>query len=280
MRKIYCFYLFSLILFSGVFAGNKTKGHLLIIGGGEKPRDAIEAFAKFSSAGNILVITSASSVPEESGPDVVGQIVRAGGNSVDWLHIDGLDMANADSTVAKIEAASAVFFTGGDQERLMGRIRGSRSEQAIKNLYHRGGIIGGTSAGAAVMSEVMITGNELINKDTTNIFLTVQARNVETKKGLGFLDKVIIDQHFAKRKRHNRLISLVLEHPELQGIGIDEDTAILVEPDLRFRVYGAGPVIVYDARKAKSIHQNENGLLGGRHLRVHVLLAGDTYQID
>ena len=206
---------------------------------------------------------------------------EAGAEKTDWIHIDSPAMANTDSVVARIAAAGGIFFTGGIQERLMNRLDSTRSAAEILDLYFKkGGVIGGTSAGAAVMSRVMITGNELINRDTTNIFTTIRKNNVETKKGFGFLDKVIIDQHFAARKRHNRLISLVLEHPELPGIGIDEDTAILVYPDGKARVYGAGPVLIYDARQASDIRTDEQGMLAAHNIRIDILLAGDEFRIE
>ncbi len=262
-------------------AGQQGKGYLLIIGGGEKPEPALEEFVSLSANKPILVITSASGVPEESGPYMVQQFKNAGAQRVDWLHITNPEMANADSTVAQVRQAGGIFFTGGVQERLMNRLGGTRTETAILQLYFdRGGIIGGTSAGAAVMSQIMITGNELINKDSTNNFVTLQKQNVETKRGFGFLDQVIIDQHFVARKRHNRLISLVLENPKLLGVGIDENTAILVEPSGKFRVYGDGSVIVYDARKAKSIRSNEKGRLAGKDIKMDILFAGDEYRFD
>ena len=280
MRKILITYFYLIIFFlvSGLSA--TEKGHLLIIGGGSRPPEALKEFVALSNNGPILVITSASGVPYESGPSMIGQFMKAGAKDAQWLHVDSPEMGNADSTVQKIESATAIFFTGGVQERLMQRVGGTRSEAAIKKLYNkRGGIIGGTSAGAAVMSKVMITGNELINKDTTDAFIAIQAKNIETKKGFGFLDQVIIDQHFVVRKRHNRLISLVLENPKLVGIGIDEDTAILIYPNNKFRVYGKGSVIVYDARKAKSIQVNKSGLLGGRKIKMDILVEGDEFQL-
>ncbi len=280
MKKsyIFCCYLILSLVANGLAA--KERGYLLIIGGGSKPPEALNEFVALSQNGPILVITSASGVPEESGPSVVDQFKKAGANQVSWLHIDSSEMANADSVVKKIESSSAIFFTGGVQERLMQRLGATKSEAAIKALYfEKGGIIGGTSAGAAVMSQVMITGNELINKDTTDAFVSIQAKNIETKKGFGFLDRVIIDQHFVARKRHNRLISLVLENPKLVGIGIDEDTAILVYPNHKFRVYGKGSVVVYDAKKAKSIQVNKSGLLGGRNIRMAVLVEGDEFHL-
>ncbi len=263
-----------------LFAGAPHKGHLLIIGGGDKPMDAMQEFVTLCNGGPILIITSASEDPIEYGTILTGQLRQCGAGKITMRHIVTPEVANSDSIVALIDAASGVFFTGGDQDRLMNRVGHTRVEKALNRLYYeRGGIIGGTSAGAAVMSEVMITGNELVNKDSTKIFYNIQKKNVETKRGFGFVKNAIIDQHFLMRKRHNRLISIVLEHPELPGIGIDEEAAILVYPDGRFRVYGQDAVIIYDARKAKNIRSNENGFLGAVNIKVDLLLPGDVYRI-
>jgi len=266
MRKILIVY-FNLILFllvSGLSA--KEKGHLLIIGGGSKPPEALKEFVALSNDGPILVITSASGFPEESGAAMLNQLIEAGAKNAQWLHIDSPEIANADSIVTKIESSTAIFFMGGVQERLMQRLGGTRSEVEILKLYfEKGGVIGGTSAGAA---------------DTTDAFVSIQAKNIETKNGFGFLDNVIIDQHFVARKRHNRLISLVLEIPKLVGIGIDEGTAILVYPDNKIRVFGKGSVIIYDARKTNAIQINQNGLIGGRNIIMDVLVDGDEFVIN
>lgn len=256
-----------------------AKGYLLIIGGGKRPAAALEKFVQLCHGKPILVITSASGVPQEAGPSGVKQFKDHGAEDVSWLHIENPDMANADSTVAKISRCGGIYFSGGVQQTLMARIRGTRAETAIKQIYQNGGIIGGTSAGAAVMSRVMITGNELVNKDSTNAFSTIQAGNIETESGLGLLDDVIIDQHFIKRKRNNRLISCVLEHPNLIGIGIDESTAIFVYPDRQFEVFGEGTVLVYDARKASGISKDAKGLLRGRSIKMHVLTEGDSFRL-
>lgn len=274
--------LLALALLAGAASGGdkQQKGYLMIIGGGDKPMDAMQEFVTRSQGKPILIITSAST-DLEYGQFTAGQLRECGAARVDIRHIVEPVVANSDSISALIDAAGGVFFTGGDQDRLLNRLGGTRTETALDRLYYqRGGIIGGTSAGAAAMSEVMITGNELVNTDSTNIFHSIQAKNVETKRGFGFVKNAIIDQHFMMRKRHNRLIGVVLEHPELPGIGIDEEGAILVYPDGRFRVYGLDAVIVYDARKAKNIRVSDKGLLGGRNIKVDLLLPGDVYRIQ
>ena len=122
---------------------------------------------------------------------------------------------------------------------------GTKLLEKVFDIYNNGGVVGGSSAGAAIMSEVMITGNELINKDSTVSFVTIEKGNVEVKTGFGFLKNAIVDQHFLKRKRHNRTIASLIEHPNLFGIAIDESTGIIVYPDETFEVIGSYQVLVY-----------------------------------
>ena len=129
------------------------------------------------------------------------------------------------------------------------------------------------------MSEVMITGEELVNHDKANAFRSIQQSNIETTAGLGFVTNAIIDQHFIQRKRCNRLFSVVLEHPNLVGIGIDESTAVLMNPDQTFEVLGESTVMVMDARSATNIRTDQNGHLAVADTKVHLLLAGDGFDL-
>ena len=156
---------------------------------------------------------------------------------------------------------------------------GTKLLEKVFEIYNNGGVVGGSSAGAAVMSEVMITGNELVNKDSNNAFITIEHGNIETKKGFGFLKNVIIDQHFLKRKRHNRLITLVIEHPELLGVAIDESTGIVVYPDDTFEVIGINQVLVYDPTESLKIRKDSRGNLGVTDIKMHLLINGDKFDL-
>ncbi len=175
--------------------------------------------------------------------------------------------------------ANAVFFLGGDQSDLARDMLGTKLLDKVFDIYNNGGVVGGSSAGAAIMSEVMITGNELVNKDSTVSFVTIQRGNVEIKTGFGFLKNVIVDQHFLKRKRHNRTIASLIEHPNLFGIAIDESTAIIVYPDDTFEVYGNNQVLVYDPTNGKNIREDKNGNLGISDMKLHVLISGDKFDM-
>lgn len=187
--------------------------------------------------------------------------------------------AETDSLCARFDGATGVYFTGGDQARVTRVIVGTPLHRKLLRLYHDGAVMGGTSAGAAIMSKVMITGDELINKDSSNIFTSIMQGNVETVEGLGFLDEVVVDQHFVKRKRLNRLISVVLEHPTLPGIGIDESTAIIVSPGGHAEVMGVGTVVVFDPRGAAGIHADARGNLAARNIALHIYNAGETFNL-
>ena len=275
-------YLFLILSFA--FAGivkSTEQGHLLIIGGAGKPTLAIQEFVRLCSKGSIVVITAASGVPQLSGPDAVKLFLDAGAEQVVWMDIPSQEVADSDSTINRINQSKGLFFTGGVQTRFMDRIGSTRAEAAIRRLYFESrGVVGGTSAGAAVMSAVMITGNELVNQDSTQTFATLQHNNIETARGLGLMPYAIVDQHFSKRKRHLRLISAVLDHPKLVGIGIDESTAILVSPNKTIRVFGEGPVFIYDARRARKIQVNQSGTQAGQRLRMDILVDGDQLKID
>ena len=129
------------------------------------------------------------------------------------------------------------------------------------------------------MSEFMITGNEKRTDGEEGTWEVILADDVEHTEGFGFVTDAVIDQHFVTRRRHNRLIAVVLEHPTLVGVGIEESTAVLVRPDGKYEVLGEGQVIVYDARRAEDVRESADGHLGGHGLTMHVLLAGDVYDL-
>ena len=259
----------------------QTKGNLVIIGGGDKPGNVIEKFISLAGGENagIIVIPNASTVPIESAVDQVDQFRSFGAPNVKALYFNK-STADDDSIVNKLEHITGVYFCGGDQSLLTADLLGTRLLEKIRDIYANGGVVGGTSAGAAVMSKVMITGNELINKDSTSAFNMIEKGNIETTEGFGFVTKAVIDQHFIKRKRNNRLITVILEHPDLLGIGIDESTAILVKPDNTFEVLGESEVIIYNPLKASGIKTNNAGKFSVNNMEMDILTAGQKYDLN
>ncbi|HEU0055062.1 MAG TPA: cyanophycinase, partial [Longimicrobium sp.] len=153
--------------------------------------------------------------------------------------------------------------------------------EAIRRRYREGAVLGGTSAGAAIMSDSMLTGNQYREGvDTAGYYddeyPRVARRSIQVVRGLGFLHGAIVDQHFLRRERQNRLLSAVLERPSLVGVGIDESTAILVRPDGRWEVLGASSVLVMDARAAR-VTSATAPVLGATGVALLLLPAGSVY---
>ena len=257
------------------------KGHLFIVGGGDWPDGMMNRFVDLAArfgTGRIVILPMASSVPEESAAEETVEFRKLGAKDI-VTHLLTREQALKPESAALLDGAGGVFFSGGDQARLTAVLLDTPVHRRLLELYEQGAVIGGTSAGAAVMSEVMITGDEVRKPEAGREFETLQAANIVTARGFGFVvPRVVIDQHFVTRKRHNRLISLLAEHPDLLGVAIDESTAVLVRPDETFEVVGAKQVIVYDPAGAKfRILPNTNIAFTG--LVMHALTDGDTFDL-
>lgn len=281
MKKTASASVFTLILAALTAAAPVSalpRGSLIIIGGGERAEVVMRRFvdlARTHGTGRIVVFTMASGVPEETGPELIAELRAAGAAALGRHHLTR-EQASKPEAAALLDGAGGVFFSGGDQSRVTEALLETPLHAALLKFCEAGGTIGGTSAGAAIMSEVMITGDENRKPAEGREWETIEARNVVTVRGLGFVRNAIVDQHFLVRRRHNRLLSLVLEHPGLLGLAIDEDTAVVVRPDGTWEVAGPRQVLIYDARKA-AVSVPASGPLGGRGLVLHVLLSGDVY---
>jgi cyanophycinase len=226
----------------------------------------------------IAVVPMASSEAEATGTAVAAELDSLGAKSFVFL----VDRVQADSAAVagRLDSATGIWFTGGDQALLTDAIGGTASLRVMHRRYRDGAVIGGTSAGAAIMSDSMITGNQTPPGDTLGYygdeFPAIARRRVQVVAGLGFLPEAIVDQHFIRRERHNRLLSAVLERPSLIGVGIDESTALEVRPDGSWRVLGESAVVIYDARRAR-LSGRAASVLGATDLRVHVLPPGGAF---
>jgi cyanophycinase len=262
-------------------AQTSKRGSLFIVGGGERPATLMSEYITLAGGkghARIAVIPMASG-DSTTGPELVAEFQQLGAEA--WNVKLTHDQAVAPGAAATLDSATGIWFAGGDQVRLMNAIGGTPVETTMHRRYeHDGVVIGGTSAGAAVMSDVMITGEERavngVVADTNNPFRVIVRGEVETVRGFGFLSGAIVDQHFLKRKRNNRLLAVVLEHPDHVGVGIDESTVLIVNPDGTWRVQGASEVLIYDARHAKVLR---TGPLGGAGLTANILPAGSRYDV-
>jgi cyanophycinase len=175
-----------------------------------------------------------------------------------------------------IENASLIYMAGGDQRRLMDALS-ENERMAIRKAYEQGAIIAGTSAGAAVMSNKMITGDEKKHPDYNPTFRTIEENNIIFDEGLGLLpENIIIDQHFIYRSRYNRLLTAVLEMPDHIGFGIDESTALFVQNDSA-TVIGEWQVVIF--RNTKQQSETQDGLLGARNIELNIYLPNDKFKL-
>ncbi len=215
-----------------------------MIGGGERTSDVLTRLAEWTGdeKSKILVITWASGVPVESFEAFKADFEKVSKIELVNAPIRPLDEAAKVRFLQQLKEANGVFFTGGDQNRVMEILQDETLLKALQEKYKSGTVFAGTSAGAAIMSPLMITGE--------GDFTVIDGAKVETKNGLGFLPEVIVDQHFIKRQRQNRLIGLIIKNPKLLGIGIDEDTAFAVRDNRFAEVIGNSGVMIFDARKS------------------------------
>lgn len=182
-----------------------------------------------------------------------------------------LDLRDTAAAIAQVRAADYIFFAGGDQVQLVRWMnRFPEVLAAIRERHREGALIGGTSAGAAVMSARMIEGGDRA------ILTMIRSGGTALIPGLAFWPEAIVDQHFVRRQRFARLISAVLDNPELPGVAIDEETAILVSPS-DFKVLGNGTVTVFDARRA-SVQPSQRGQSqSASGISMSVLRGGDRF---
>lgn len=263
----------------GQQAGNAPKGSLFIIGGGSKSPELVAELIKTAGLrpkDYIVVLPMSSGEPEDSFKDIQEQLSRATKNPIVCLNFDA-SKTNNKVWLDSLVKARLVYITGGDQNRFMKVVLNTPVYRAIHQAYQNGATIAGTSAGAAVMSKYMITGEQLLG-DTTYRATFDQLRfgNIQFEEGLGLLDSVIVDQHFIKRSRYNRLLSALAAHPGYDCIGIDESTAIIVHHK-KVRVAGDSQVLkIADPEKLKV---NKTQHIQLENLKFSLYTEGDVFDI-
>ena len=271
-------YLFFLVFlaFNFTFSQN-TKGKLFIIGGGSRPDFLVDRMIKeagLKSGETVAIFPHASEEQDSSFYYAKQQFEKRNLKALDCAFKK--DEKLSPSKLDSLKTAKLIYIGGGDQVRFMEIINSNPEvKNLLKSAYQNGKMIAGTSAGAAVMSEVMITGNQLKYKDYENTFDNIEIKNVETKQGLGFIKTAVIDQHFVVRSRYNRLLSLIIENPTYKGIGIDEGTAILVKNG-EAEVVGRAQVIVFkNPKQSKKLNGDK---LGAKGITLDIYLNGEKFK--
>jgi cyanophycinase len=259
--------------------GAVHKGTLVIIGGHEDRRgdkQVLRAVAdRLGGDGKIVVCTVASEEPDSLWDDYESAFRSLGVPHVYRLDITSREEASSPRAMRILEGATGVFFTGGDQLKITSQIGDTPTYSRIQEIFEQGGVIAGTSAGASAMSETMLVTN---NGDASYRIKSA----LLMAPGLGFAADMLIDQHFAERGRMARLIGAVSQNPRVLGIGIDEDTALILEHNRSFRVIGVGAVYVVDASKTTYSNMGEeeaDRTLSAFGITVHMLSQADRFDL-
>ena len=254
-------------------------GSLLIIGGAEDKKGdckILREFVRLSSkrGGDLVIMTAASQYPQKVSNQYLGVFRDLGAKLVMSLDISSRQQAQLPSSAKTILAAGGIFFTGGDQLRITTLLGGTAVDDALHEAYRNGTIIAGTSAGASVMSATMIIGGDEDSPPYQGA--------ISLGAGMGLIHQVVIDQHFAQRGRLGRLVSAVAQQPATLGIGIDEDTAVLIGRDNRMRVLGSQTVTVVDGNSCEHTNVSEASpkqALALTAITVHVLPTGYGFDL-
>ena len=231
--------------------------------------------SKHKTNSRIEVITTASKIPNEIGPEYVKALQYLGAGNVDILNIERREQAMNPDVLARLKVADVVMFTGGDQLRLTSILGGTPFHEIILDKYHNENFVyAGTSAGAAAASNNMIyqgSSSEALLKG-----------EVKITSGLGLIDGVIIDTHFVQRGRIGRLFQAVVGNPRVLGIGLGEDTGLLITNNSMMEAIGSGLVILVDGKEIKDTNLTQVELgqpISINHLVTHVMSIHDTFNL-
>lgn len=251
-------------------------GTLVIIGGHEDKDGEcaiLKEIAALLDGGRLVVATVASHEPEGYFKSYQEAFARLDVTDLSELYVVDRAESFADDKLAQLDSAAGVFFSGGDQLRISSQVGDTPFETRIRAIYKNGGVIAGTSAGASIMGETMLVRGPSGESHRIG--------DLHMAPGMGLLRNVIIDQHFAERGRIGRLLGAIAFNPRILGIGIDEDTAIVVR-DKMFTVIGSGAVSVVEG--AGISHSNiaeaqQKQALSLFDVRLHVLSSGDRFDL-
>ena len=266
------------------------KGILIPVGGNEDKGDSWNSKLNFTEKGilshviqeargkesRIVVIPTASRIPEEVGQHYIKAFNKLGCKQVDVLNITRKNHSENKESIRLIQQADCIMFSGGNQARISSKIANTTIHQIMMDRFHNEPlVIAGTSAGAMAMASEMIaggSGSEALQKGA-----------VKMKNGLGFIPELIIDTHFVRRGRFGRLAEALAKFPDKLGIGLAEDTGMIIKNCNEFRVIGSGMVIVMDP--SGLTHNSYNKLKNGTpmsmsNLTTHILANGDRFTLD
>jgi cyanophycinase len=262
----------AILFLSCLLLGASPKGTLVIVGGGGLPQAILDTFLSASGGrgGIVGILPTATSEPDAALKEWKTDLEKAGLMFVP-LDVRAREDASRPALLEQARLCTGFWFSGGDQNFVGDKIVGTPLHQVIRERYEAGAAIGGTSAGAAIMSKLMLTGDDRNGQEALSEFGPGAYR---TREGMAFLpEKVVVDQHFLRRGRENRLFSIIMEHPDYLGLGIDEATALIVKEG-KAQVMGERSVMVFDP--AGMSVRGETF----QNLRIHVLRTGQSINLS
>jgi len=251
---------------------------LIAIGGHEDrtgEKHILDRISREMKGGKLVVATVASEATKESWEEYKRAFHALGIQNIEQLTLGSHSESFMESKLAIVRNARAVFFTGGDQLRITAKLGGTPLCDEIREVYMQGGIIAGTSAGASVLTETMLVGGESSQSHRIGTALKMAP-------GLGLIQGLIIDQHFAERGRIGRLLGAVAQNPRILGIGLDENTAIIIREETEIEVLGDGAVYIVDGTNVSYTNISEeepNRTMSVFGIKLHVLSSGDHLHI-
>lgn len=258
---------------------NNEDEKLIIIGGAEDKNNDKEILKyvakKISGNEELLIVTVASEKPESLIKKYRDVFKGLNVKNIEELAINERSECWEEEKIALVRSAKVIFFTGGDQLRITSLLGGTPIYQGLMDAFSKGTIFVGTSAGASVMSDVMIVAGD--DEESP------RKCTIEMAKGLGLVNGLIIDQHFSQRGRIGRLLVAVAQNPQSLGIGIDEDTAIVVDKKNNLKVIGSSSIYIIDGRNINYSNVSEKSpkeQFSMFNVLLHILTPGKLYNLD
>jgi cyanophycinase len=262
-----------------------AQGPVMPIGGAEETEpggEILERFIDLAGGTNarIAIIPTASDDPQRSGEGYATLFREMGAKEADWLRVERREDANAEEALSLLREATGIYITGGDQARLVRLLVGTLVMECIRMRNADGVIVAGTSAGASILSALMMAGGTGVGGDSNGS--AARKGMVDVVAGFGLLQDIIIDQHFSQRGRMGRLLSVFAGTPGLIGLGLDEDTAVLIDRKGTLEALGSNMVTIVDGRNTNSDYfEREAGeVLTITGSSLHVLAGGRQFDVD
>jgi cyanophycinase len=262
-----------------------SQGPVMPIGGAEETEPGGEILERFvdlagGSDARIAIIPTASDDPQRSGEGYAELFRKLGAKKADWLRVEQRSDANTEEPLSLLREATGMFITGGDQTRLVELLVGTLVMECIRTRNADGVVAAGTSAGASILSTLMMAGGTGVGGDSNGS--AARKGMVDVVAGFGLLQDIIIDQHFSQRGRLGRLLSVFAGTPGLIGVGLDEDTAVLIDREGTLEVLGSNMVTIVDGRNTISDYfdREEGEVLTTTGSSLHVLAGGRRFDVD